>query len=1222
MRRRLLSIAACLVAVGLTVIAALPWWLGVVLGRVARSWDANFGAYERVGYTRFALRDVEVRQSGVRVTASRVEADTPLVWLWRRWTGQPCEIFAERWSVTVESQESAAVAPLTVTDGGWIPLRQILIHVATGLDHWLPQARAGAGAVRWPGGGLAIASARWTGRTLAVENLVFGPLKTRATLAFPMGADVLQFTAHTIEANGTTSLESRGANVTGNVTWWEQGAALSARFGEHGWLPAEATLQADAWQVPSARLKLGGLYAVVRGHGKIEWRDGHFGADLVASGEPVAGKSAPPLEATLRGHGNSQNFTVEALHATLPGISVQMSEPVTVDRQGKFQPSAARFTVQVELAKQPWFAATGSVSGEARLVAGVAPSPVVDFSLEARDVAVGDVAFSSASAEGHFDWPRVEITTGTIAMANGRITWHGGWDFHTQEIFAATVAGQIPRVAIARWLPAQPNFDALAIKAQVNGPLASLTHVGSARAEGVRFRGLNPLSLAITWRGQSDSIEDFTAEATAGTTRISAAGAATRVEVRLSGLTFARGDVTYLKLTAPATIRWSPAWQIDVLRLAGGGDLGAALTLGKTGRVEIAMHRILSAWWAELASLPGPAWQINSLAIAGAWDQGPMTYSVTGDAAIDLGGGRTAALAMAANGDKEGLRIETLRATEGTTTIFTATGRAPILFSPGAVPLIRIEPDGALRIDAATASNGAFWEKLAELTGVEFKDPQATAHVTGTWARPLGEIRVKAARVALDQQRFKRPLPAMESLNLVLTGDRSGLKLDTFSVSVEGQEVRAQGQLPVAEGGWDKLRQDPLAFARDSAEGHLEVPDGKLAAFTPFLPLYLAPKGRLQADLNYRRGTLDGFLRLRDAASRPLGPLGVLQEINADVQMSGRQVELRNVTAKAGGQPVTLSGSIQFPADAAPRYDVTLRGENLPFVRQTGLLVRGDLDLKLHTPAGGPTALSGTVRMRDSLFLSDVRAFLPAGINGDALQPPYFAVITPPYSAWALGVDIRGDRFMRLRTPAFNGVASAQFRLAGTLGEPRAIGEVVIDEGQVLLPFSNFVVKQGTLRIAEENPHKPALFVRGTARYNGYDLTMEITGTPDAPSIVFTSSPALDSDQLLMMVMTGAVPNNGVGYSSTQRIARLGTYLGQSLLGSFGVNTASADRLSIIPGETISEQGRETYTVEYKLADRWKWVGEYDQFDDYNIGLKWRLYPGKHKPEAPPDASK
>ena len=1220
MRRCLPVIAACLVAAFVAAIAALPWWLEPVLGRVGRSWGATFGAYERIGYSRFALRDVELRRRGVRVTASRVEADTPLVLLWRRWTGRPGEIVAEHWTVNVERQNSSAVAPST--DPGWIPLRATLVRIATGLDHWLPRAKAGAGTVCWPGGGFTLASATWTGRTLAVENLAFGSFKTRTTLAFPVGANVLRLTARTIDANGTASLESRGAAVAGNVTWWEQGAALSARFGEHGWLPSQATLQADAWQVPGARLKLGELYAMVRGHGKIEWRDGHFGADLVANGEPVAGKLAPPLDVMLRGHGDAQTFTVEAFHARLPGIIAQLSEPVTVDRQGKFQQSAARFTVQAELAKQPWLTATGTVTGEARLVAGVAQSPVVDFTLEARNVAGGDVALSAASAEGRFDWPRVEITAGTITTADGKITWRGGWDFHAKEIFDATVAGQIRRVTLARWLPAQPDFDAISLEAQVSGPLASLTHAGSARAEGVTLRGVNPLALAVTWHGRGGVIEDFTAEATAGTTKISAAGAATRAEVRLSRLTFARGDTTCLKLTAPATVRWSPEWQIDALQLAGGGDLRAALTLGKTGRVEIAMHKVLSAWFEELAPLPGPAWQVNSLAIAGAWDRGPMTFSVIGDAAIDLGGGRTAAVAMAAKGDQEALRVETLRATEGTKTIFTATGRAPIVLFPGAVPLVRIEPDGVLLIEAATESNGAFWEKLAELTGVEFKEPQATAHVTGTWARPLGEIRVKASRIALDQQRFKRPLPAMESLDVVLTGDRSGLRLDTFSVSVEGQAVRAQGQLTVAEGGWDKLRQDPLAFAKDSAELHLEVPDAELAAFTPFLPLDLAPKGRLQADLDYRRAMMEGSLRLRDAASRPFGPFGVLREINADVQMSGRKVELLNVTAKAGGQPVTLSGSIQFPADAAPRYDVALRGENLPFIRQTGLLVRGDLDLKLHTPAGGPTAISGTVRLRDSLFLSDARAFLPGGTMGGAPQPPYFAVVTPPFDAWTLGVDVSGRRFLRLRTPVFNGVASARFRLSGTLGEPRAIGEVTIDEGRLSMPFASFVVKQGTVRISEENPHELALFVRGTGRNNGYELAMEVTGTPEAPSIVFTSSPALDSGQLLMMVMTGAAPSNGVGYSNTQRFARLGTYFGQGLLGGFGADAGDADRLSITPGETISQQERETYTVEYKLADRWKWVGEYDEFDDYNIGLKWRLYPGKREPEAPHDAPK
>ena len=1205
-------------------LAALPWWLGPVLGRVGRTWGASFGAYERIGYTRFALREVEVRQPGVRVTVSRVESDTPLVWLGRRAVGQPGEIVVEHWTVKVERPDGSVVAPSATAEGGWMPLRATLLSIAKGLARWLPRAQAGAGTVRWPGGGLTLASATWMERTLTVEKLELGPFTTGVKLTFPFGADLLRLTAHTIDASGSANLESRDANVTGKVSWWEQDAALRAQFGEHGWLPAEATMQADAWQLPGARLKLGELYATVRGHGKIAWREGHFAAEGAATGEPLTGKSAPPLAAALRGHGDARTFTVEALQATLPGITVQLSGPVTIDRQGQFQPSAARFTLQLELAQQPWFAAKGTVTGEAGLVAGVARSPVVDFHLAARDVAAGGVALSAASVTGRFAWPRVEITAGTIATAAGeKFTGRGGWDFRVQEILNATVDGQVRRATLAGWLPAQPDFDTIAIKAQASGPLATLTHSGSARAESVKWRGLNPLALAVTWRGRGDAIDEFTAEATAGTTTVSATGSANSAEAHLSALTLATGKTTHLRLTAPATVRWSPAGQIDALRLAGQGDVGAAIRWGESGRIEITMHQVLSAWFQELMPVPGPAWQVNSLAIAGTWDRGPMTFSVTGEAAIDLGGGRTAAVAVDARGDQDGLRLAALRATEGTTPILTATGRAPIVFSPGVASPVRIEPDGALLLEVATASNGPFWDKLAELTGVELKEPEATAHVTGTWARPLGGIRLRAARVAMDPHRFNRPLPAMESLDLALTGDRSGLKLETFAVSVEGQLVRAQGRLPVATGGWDGLRQNPLAFVGRSAELHLEVPDADVAAFARFLPPYLAPKGRMQADLNYRGGgAMDGFLQLRDAASRPLGPLGVLQEINADLRLAGRTVELRSVTAKAGGQPVTLSGTIQFPADAAPRYEVALRGANLPFVRQTGLLVRGDLDLKLHTPEAGPTAIGGTVRLRDSLFLSDVRAFLPGGTKGDALQPPYFAVATPPFDAWTLGVDVSGARFLRLRTPVFNGVASARFRLGGTLGEPRAIGEVTIDEGQVLVPFASFTVKQGTVRITEEDPHQLTLFLRATGRRDGYELAMEITGTAEAPSIVFTSSPALDSDQLLMMVMTGAPPTNGIAYSSTQRFARLGTYLGQNLLGSFGGDATSADRLTITSGETISQQGRETYDVEYKLAERWKLVGEYDEFDDYNAGLKWRLYPGKHPPEAPRDEPK
>src|ERR1044072_8503166 len=77
MRRRLLLILAGLIAGVVLLVATVPLWLGVAARSVGRSRGVTFGTYERVGYSRFTLRDVDFHQGNVHVTASRIEAETP-----------------------------------------------------------------------------------------------------------------------------------------------------------------------------------------------------------------------------------------------------------------------------------------------------------------------------------------------------------------------------------------------------------------------------------------------------------------------------------------------------------------------------------------------------------------------------------------------------------------------------------------------------------------------------------------------------------------------------------------------------------------------------------------------------------------------------------------------------------------------------------------------------------------------------------------------------------------------------------------------------------------------------------------------------------------------------------------------------------------------------------------------------------------------------------------
>lgn len=1211
MRRRLVLIfAGCfaLFAIGL---ATLPWWLGMVLAWSGPSRGLTFASYERVGYSRFVLRDVEVRRGQVTVTVASAEVDTPLLWGWRHWRGEPRKVVVGQWSVSV----APSPAPLPPNpQAGWVTLRATLFKIAAQLDRWLPAAKAGPGEVRWKTGRVAAASADWKALTLTLTEVGYGTSKLNVggVLVFDLKNDTLHLTLPGATPAGSLHLVSQGAAVKGDVVLWEQRGTAEALFAARGWLPLSGTLQAEDWTLAGERLKLGPSYQRVRGRGGLIWREGTFTAEVTAVGEPVEGKKVPPLNVALRGRGDLQTFTVEALQAKIPGLEAQLSEPLTVGRDGKFREGAARFTLELDLEKQPWFEASGQVKGEARLVTSGTGVPLAEFSIAAQEVAAQGVKLSEVSARGRLDWPQLQVESVSVMTGQQeKMALQGGWDFVAKEFLDTTARGQLRRSSFARWLPAQPVFDVVDVDASVQGPLASLVHRGKASATGVVVAGVKPLSVQASWRGQADVVQAFELEVASPGTKVHLTGKADRQGATLGTLTYTQGEAQHLQLKAPAQIRWQPQLQIDRLHLGGPqGNLEASVTWGARGAIEVKAQRISSQWFSELLVSPGPSWEVAGLAVNGQWDNGPLSFALQADAAIELGQNRKAVVTVKARGDKEAIHIDSLSAAEGADPIVKAAGRIPIVLVPFGNPRVQFKAEESLAIDLATEPNAAFWQQLTALTGVELQDPEVIAHVTGTWARPQGELNLKARRVVMDTKRFKQALPRLDGLEIVMTGDIGEVRLDTFSARVEGQAVRAKGRLAVTDGNWRAVFKEPFAFARRGGQLRIEIPDAEIGAFSRYLPAFLAPKGKLQVDLSYKGGDMfDGTLILRDAASRPLGPLGVLQEISADVHLNGREVELRSVQAKAGGQPVTLKGKVELRPDAEPKYDLSLEGKNLPFVRQAGLLVRGDLDLKLQTAAVGPTTISGVVRLRDSLFLSDVRAFLTRGGQGAKRRPPYFSIETPPLNGWLLAVEVTGDHFMRLRTPLFTGVASARLRLTGTLGEPRAIGEVEMNEGRVLMPFASFDVKQGAVRLTEENPFEPVIFMRGTTRRYGYDLAMEVSGPATAPNVVFSSSPALDSEQVILLVMTGSIPSNAMSKTGRQRVPQIGAYLGQSLLGSLWGDSGDASRLSISSGEKISRQGKETYNIDYRLNDRWTVTGENDEFDDFNAGLKWKILP-------------
>src|SRR5688500_8955475 len=128
MRRRFFFLFVGVIAGLVVLVATVPLWLGAAVRMAGPSRGVTFGAYERIGYSRFALRDVEYRRAGLRVTATRAEAETPLVWWWHRVRGRPELITVGNWRVEVARPETPRPpAP----DRGWMKLRSLLQRIAT-----------------------------------------------------------------------------------------------------------------------------------------------------------------------------------------------------------------------------------------------------------------------------------------------------------------------------------------------------------------------------------------------------------------------------------------------------------------------------------------------------------------------------------------------------------------------------------------------------------------------------------------------------------------------------------------------------------------------------------------------------------------------------------------------------------------------------------------------------------------------------------------------------------------------------------------------------------------------------------------------------------------------------------------------------------------------------------------------------------------------------------
>ncbi len=1023
-----------------------------------------------------------------------------------------------------------------------------------------------------------------------------------------------------------------GWHWNGEVGWLTNRANFTAQFTTNGWWPSQAQAQFSQWQIPTKSLRVEGYENLVVSM-TANLVSNRFDLQTTGFARPtdtVAQDGWPAVNFSLGADGDPEGVKIHALNIQSPWLNADLTNTVGITRSGQLLAEPAQLRVSIDLAKLPGTNFTGKAEGIVQIEPQSGSSPVAQFHFSADQVRVGNLDTKTILVRGEFASPilkldeiRAELADGSELIANGSVDTKkrsiegGRW-----KLSGSFLHSFLPRVGYS-------GFNA---SGELNGALTNLTHSGEVTFTNFQAAGLKPLDVHGKWRGANQHLESANVELKAGGSTLSISAAADfdlmkrEVATKLNQLSLRRGDEDIYKLQQSSVITFRAGnknssrdlwifavddfnWRSERHTVSA----SANLAWPSHGETALSITNVTLADFSDFVEADIANIFFADLTATAHWSNGPVLSEVSIAGSMTNSTGQVFSLRGAVQADEQ-LKID-----------FSAlvSGYAPTLVVTGTVP-VKVIPE---------RSEGMFaWDKSQKiaLTG-NWKDdqsqelsiplgtrgrlnvsrPELNFKISGTPDSPIADLTANAAKFVWQSKTNNAPRPTLEDFQFVMEIRPDAIRLKTFAAKLDGQPITATGEWPITKDDWSGLWSAGKLPDWSKARGHLELKDAQVAAVSAYLPQMLAPEGKLTATVDLKTGKkLYGVLSLSDAATRAMGAITPVRDIAALVRFDDRRAVLEDFRGQIGGQPIRADGFVTIPEldGSGLDYHVNLHGTNVPIVRSATLLLRGDFDVSLRGGSNQPSLLSGAITLRDGLYVQHASAFVWSSPKRPELRPPYFSVTNEPFSDWKLELAVNGDKFLRVRTPVFSGVLSSDFQLRGTLLTPVLTGDARVNSGRMIFPFGSLVIDQGLANFTGSDVRGPDLLINASGRNYRYDLRVEVKGRADGANVIFSSSPPLASEQILLMLTAGEIPAADYAYSSGARAGRLVTFLGKDLLSRYFGSDPDKERLIIQTGESVTRSGGLTYSVEYRFTDRWSIIGEYDEFNAFNTDLKWKVF--------------
>ena len=233
-----------------------------------------------------------------------------------------------------------------------------------------------------------------------------------------------------------------------------------------------------------------------------------------------------------------------------------------------------------------------------------------------------------------------------------------------------------------------------------------------------------------------------------------------------------------------------------------------------------------------------------------------------------------------------------------------------------------------------------------------------------------------------------------------------------------------------------------------------------------------------------------------------------------------------------------------------------------------GVKTTSSLGLKLALRDNRPT-LEGHIEIQDGYWDAPFELFGSSqNLNQTSVGTQARAASSP-----VLDVAIVTKRPVEMDNNLGRLAAAANLRLAGTVTQPRVLGNVELEQdGRIYFGDRTYYIERGTVRFLDSPKPTPELDIHASTRAGGYTVNLGLTGQPKELTVTFTSDPPLPRDDVIAVLLTGKTlaENPGVDLRSLEGYAlasgAISASLSSRLNRRFGVS-----RVSIQPAAVAAE---------------------------------------------------